>query len=415
MTYDAIIIGGGIGGLYLNYLLLKYKKAKNTILIEKSDYFGGRLFAYKTTVNRKKYIMEAGGGRFNDNHKRYIALIKKFNLTDKIIKLPKKVSLYTKKQKWKKSDLSRYLPYHYMDHLFKGVTLSQNMKKLSFNEWLKKKVEPELFNFILDTYPYTDIFKINAFDAIALYKKDMNITNNFYILYGGMDQVVHALVREIKKMGGALLLNTECLNFTEQNNIFTVTTSHHRKKTIYSNNLCLAIQKPHLLKFPYLKPLFPLIKSVSNARLLRVYAIFDPKCVWFKNISKSISDSKINYIIPINSKKGLIMISYSDESNAIYLNNLYRKSPKIMMDYILKECEKLFNQKIPKPLWFKSFFWQHGVGNWLPGYDSKKMSQKMIKPIKYKKLFICGENYSKIYQGWAEGALETAENVFKKM
>ena len=247
MTYDSIIIGGGIGGLYLNYLLLKYKKAKNTILIEKSNYFGGRLFSYKTTVNRKKYIMEAGGGRFNDNHKRYIALIKKYNLTDKIIKLPKKVSLYTKKQKWKNSDLSGYLPYHYMDHIFKGLTLSQNMKKISFKEWLKKKIAPELFDFILDTYPYTDIFKVNAFDAIALYKKDMNITNNFYILYG-VWKVVHALVREIKKMGGALLLNTECLNFTEENNIFSVTTSRYRKK-LYIPIIYVWLYKPHLLKF----------------------------------------------------------------------------------------------------------------------------------------------------------------------
>ena len=85
------------------------------------------------------------------------------------------------------------------------------------------------------------------------------------------------------------------------------------------------------------------------------------------------------------------------------------------MNYILNECEKLFGQKIPKPIWYKPFYWEHGVGDWLPGYDSKQVSKHMIKPIKYKNLFICGENYSRNFQCWAEGALETAENVFKKM
>ena len=415
MLYDAVIIGGGIGGLYLNYLLLKHKKAKKTILIEKADYFGGRLFAYKTIINRKKYTMEAGGGRFNDHHKRYISLIKKFNLHDKIIKLPKKVDLYLTKQKWKNSELSRYLPYHYLDNLFKGLKLTENMKKISFNEWLKDKVSDDIYRFILDTYPYKDIFKINAYNAVKLYKKDLNINNNFYILRGGMDQVVKGLTREIKKMDGRLLLHTECLNISEDNGTFSVMTNHSGKKYFKTKNLCLAIQKPHLLKFNYLKPIFPLIRSIMNATLLRVYAIFNPHCIWFKNLSKVISDSKINYVIPIDAKKGLIMISYCDEKNAKYLNDLQKKSPKRMMNYILKECEKLFGQKIPKPIWYKSFYWEYGVGDWLPGYDSKRVSKQMVKPIKYKNLFICGENYSENYQCWAEGALETSENVFKKM
>ena len=37
---DYIVIGGGIGGLYANFLL---NKKYNGILLEKSSYFGGRL------------------------------------------------------------------------------------------------------------------------------------------------------------------------------------------------------------------------------------------------------------------------------------------------------------------------------------------------------------------------------------
>ena len=107
------------------------------------------------------------------------------------------------------------------------------------------------------------------------------------------------------------------------------------------------------------------------------------------------------------------MISYCDEHNAKYIKKL--EKDKKMMPYIMGECEKLFNQKIPKPLWWQSFYWEHGVADWLPGYNSKLIGNKMIKPMKNKNLFICGENYSEKYQCWIEGSLETAEHVFKKI
>ena len=35
------------------------------------------------------------------------------------------------------------------------------------------------------------------------------------------------------------------------------------------------------------------------------------------------------------------------------------------MEFILKECEKVFKIKnIEKPTWFKCFYWENGVGNW---------------------------------------------------
>ena len=50
------------------------------------------------------------------------------------------------------------------------------------------------------------------------------------------------------------------------------------------------------------------------------YFIFDTKkCAWFKNIKKTITDSRLSYFIPINYDTGLVMISYVDEHNAIFL------------------------------------------------------------------------------------------------
>ena len=100
MNVDTLIVGGGISGLYLNYLLLH----KNTCLIEKSSYFGGRVETFTTKFRNKKYSMEAGAGRFTNNHKRLIKLIKKFGLTNKMFELSKKVNLFG----FKNSDLGHF-------------------------------------------------------------------------------------------------------------------------------------------------------------------------------------------------------------------------------------------------------------------------------------------------------------------
>ena len=60
-TYDIIIIGGGIAGIYTAYQITKQFKNTNFLVIEGSNRFGGRVH----TINQ----LEAGAGRFSHNHK----------------------------------------------------------------------------------------------------------------------------------------------------------------------------------------------------------------------------------------------------------------------------------------------------------------------------------------------------------
>ena len=219
--YDVLIVGGGISGLYLNYKLLKSKKCRKTLLVEKYDVLGGRIQTKHVSFKGKNHIMEAGAGRFNSNHKLLLKLIKKFKLENKMILLNSKYEVLTVKKRWENSELAEYLPYQILDHIFKKVTLKKTMKKQSFGEWLKKSIEKEVFDYIYDTYPYNDIFKINAYDAIKLYKIDLNINNKFYILAGGLSQIVKCLQKEILDMGGIIKTSTECTGYNKlSNNIY---------------------------------------------------------------------------------------------------------------------------------------------------------------------------------------------------
>ena len=55
MEYDIIIIGGGISGLNILYQLDKLKYNKKILLLEKNNYFGGRMKTFRKTINNTKY------------------------------------------------------------------------------------------------------------------------------------------------------------------------------------------------------------------------------------------------------------------------------------------------------------------------------------------------------------------------
>jgi len=428
--YHTIIVGGGIAGLYTQYKLLKKNRSKhrskhrikhssrnssknrskNILLIEKNNLLGGRIYTHKVNVKGKTHSMEAGAGRFNDNHKLLLKLIKELGCSNKIIKIPSKVNVICTKNKWKKTDVSKFSPYDYLDSILGKYKLKSNMKNISFENWLEKNIDNEIILFLKDFYPYKDIFKTNAFDALNLYKKDLNINNNFYILAGGLMQLTEKLKKEILLMGGVIKLNTELKNIENIEGSYLIKTN---KSDYLCENLILTGQRPDLLKIKYLKPVKKLIDTVKNATLCRFYFIFDTKnCSWFKNIKKTITDSKLSYFIPINYETGLVMISYVDEHNAKYLKKMEKENK--LVNFLLNECEKMFGiKKIPKPIWTKSFYWENGVGNWKVGVDSKLIEKKISKPMRNENIFICGENYSSESQCWIEGSLKTAENVLK--
>lgn len=413
---NIVIIGGGIAGLYMQNKLLKKNKFKSVILLEKNSRLGGRVYTYNTVVNNTEYSMEAGAGRFSSNHNRLFSLIEQYNLKDKVIKLNKTVDFYPRNRNLKNSKISHFLPYDFLDEIARKIKLTDDLKDISFKKWLSKNVSSNIMNFIVDTYPYKDIFKINTYDAIRLYKKDLNINNNFYILNGGLSQIVYKLKNDNLSMGGIIKINTQCndVKYNDKTKIFTIITN---KNDYTTDNIVFTCQRPDLLKFNILSPVKHLLQSIRNANLCRFYFIFDTKkCAWFKNLKKTITDSRISYFIPIDSEKGLVMISYVDEYNARYLKRMEEKNKLEFIQFMVSECKKIFGiDDIPMPIWTKSFYWNNGVGDWKVGVDSLQVQRKIIKPINGMKLYICGENYSRDYQCWIEGALQTADKVLNKL
>ena len=182
---------------------------------------------------------------------------------------------------------------------------------------------------------------------------------------------------------------------------------------VLSKKLVLAIPKQNLLDIEFLKPYFPLLKTINLIRLVRIYSIYSPENVWFHNMGKVTTNNNLGYIIPVSAEHGVIMTSYTDYTRANYWSKI-NKNKKVLNDTLNKNIENVFNIVPKNPKDIKVYDWENGVALWKKNVDSELLIKKIRNPIKGIPLFIVGENYSK-YQGWMEGSLNSVDSVISEI
>jgi predicted heme/steroid binding protein len=305
-------------------------------------------------------------------------------------------------------------------------------------EFLTKYVSASFSQKVKDVFEYSsDLNELNAYDAIEYFKYDYNKTSEFFTLNGGLEQIIERLLQAIKKTRAYKSHNIKLQNLSNVENItykkndasdlFEISVANYNSQgsspdILYSKYVICAIPKKSLTKLTIFKPLLSDLNSINSINLLRIYEIYDKDkeqdngTMWFKNIEKTITNTNVQFVIPVSSDNGLIMSSYSDCANARYWNNLLTNKG---LDYVkVKLNEKLnllfsiYNIKVPLSKYIKMYFWDAGVACWKKGVDSDYLSSKLLNP--YSRVFIIGENYSK-YQAWCEGALMTSESCIAKL
>ena len=402
--YDIIIIGGGIAGLNCAYELSKKKKYK-ILLLDERKYLGGRIL----TFYEKDYHYELGAGRFNNKHKNLLDLITKFNLTK--IEMDNKIDYIDKK-----FNLTKNIFFSVIKKIINKLKKinSNILKKYTFKELCYKYFNKKYINKIINYFGYKAEFEIlNSYNAIKIFKKNF-IENKFYYLKEGLSEICNRLSKECLKNNIKIKLNSLVNNISKFNDSYKIEIND---KDYYCNNLILAIKKNDLLKFKILKPINNILNSVKSAPLLRIYAYYPinklDNSVWFSKLNKIVTNTKLKFIIPINKKYGIIMISYTDYRDTIpFIKDNKIKNNNENINIINNELKKIFNIDIPNPIKLHSYYWIRGCHYWKKNYDSDIISKNIINPIH--NIYICGETYS-LNQAWIEGALETSKKVIKKI
>ena len=182
------------------------------------------------------------------------------------------------------------------------------------------------------------------------------------------------------------------------------------------NHVVCAMPFIDLVKLKILDPYKYLLNTINNINLTRIFEIYDTNYnntgkAWFHGIGKIVCNNRIKYIIPINSRNGLIMSSYIDLDNCNYWSRIYKNGKKYLQTIINKNLNLIFKAYdivVPKSKWIKLYRWDMGVACWKKNVDSVYVGEQIINLMP--NFYICGENYSQT-QAWCEGALETSEKV----
>ena len=450
--YDVIIIGGGISGLYSAYQLNKINPSLKVLLLESYKIFGGRVYTY----NDKYMTVDAGAGRFADSHSHLIKLIHELGLKNKVAPLTNNVvyapadgthsiqsSILDAPNNENASILQTYIDPIYNSLLDIGLG-TQNIpssgiitkvilaSKFESRHYLQSKtflqyastiLSKKEIQYIKDTFGYySELIIMNAYDAIALMNQ-LGPMNAFYMLKGGLSQIIDGMVDVIQKNAnfklytGKKVVDIKHVVGEMGGTGFNVILENG---IVYRGKKCIcAIPRPALEKFDIFRPMEKMLTKIKCGSLCRIYSVFEPDehgNVWFKKIPKFTTNNNIRMFIPIDEKKGIVMISYSDNYFAKYWKTLYdNEGIRSVNKELQNEIYECLGIHIPMPKHTKLFYWNCGVGYWGIGANSNEISTQLIKPFDTMDLFVCGEHYSENNQQWMEGALHTSHLVIDKM
>ena len=394
-----VIVGAGISGLYTAYKLSAH--TTDIKIIEKSDRYGGRIYTYKN-----KY--DVGAGRLGKKQKLVMKLIKDFNLEHLIIDIdPNKNYFVDEKMLTEQGLLKHYnSDYKSLKDLWQYVInykSTLDLKQFNFHNYLGSFLKTKEIKVLERSLGYiNEMYKLNAYNALYSLKKDFDVEDNaFFMLDGGLHILSKSIYEYLKTKNINVEFNT-ALQDIKDDYIITDKNQHIKYKTLY-----LAVCKKAYVTVPYFKPYYHLFDTVSVGNLLRIYAKYDLTTnKWLQNIKKTVTDNKLQFIIPI--RGDLIQISYSDDYIANFWNALSVKETKKQLTRLVKEMYP--NENVTEPLWITKHYWCCGSHFWKPNVNSKDV-QKQINDIN-DNIKIVGEIYSS-RQAWIEGALESVEKTMK--
>ena len=403
-----LIVGAGISGLYLAYkLLLKGVAAEDIIIFEKSDRIGGRIYTHEN----RGYKYSAGAGRLGKKHKYVTKLINDFNLQEQIININKNNNYFVDGKLYNEEQLLKHYKSQYknLNDLWKyAIEKKINKNKYDLNNYnlhnyfslILPTNEVELLKISLGYI--AEFYDMNAYNGLLTLRKDFDVKNkDFYVLRDGIHILCDVLYNYIKEAGVNIKLSSTLEDVYDDKKYIIVNGILYNYSSLY-----LTIKRSDYMNIQYFKKYDYLFNSVKDGNLLRIYAKY--KDVWFKDMPKILAQNKIQFIIPIDYKNGLVQISYSDSYNADFWNNF--KSDKDVMKYLTKILNEMFPDKnIKDPEWITRHYWEAGDHLWKVGVDSIKIQENIDNIFIAKNIYILGEAYSE-RQSWIEGALETIHN-----
>jgi hypothetical protein len=383
MPYDVVIIGGGIAGLYANYLLTK--KKHKCIVLEKNSTVSGRVREHEF----HGAMLKCGAGIIVPENKLVVKLLKKLGMKVEFSPAGIKdlvVPAFDMGEAVKK-----------VKKVYKTMT-KKDLLTLTAREILYKYFERDFAdNFILHS-EFEDYLD-GSFEYLMKYYPISDLDNKPFESMGGQwTELVDKLslpnvktdyeVSTIEKKGNTFWVNGD---IQAKQVIFAVTI------TALENIKCVGFKLPKISDY------------VVSTPFSRVYAYYKDGYTMkdgYVNVG-----GMVDKVIKIN--KNIVMASYADGPKAVFWGGV-KKLPLDDQKKILEEKLADVGFTFGKPDDIFTAFWTDGDHVIRPYGKYKTIDNlldKLSKPCKG--VYIIGEMLSK-RPGYVEGALLSVERMLKK-
>jgi hypothetical protein len=406
-TYDLIIIGGGMAGLYAAYKLLGEFKNISLLLLEKEDHIGGR--AGTEIFHGVPILIGAGVGRKEKDYL-LIKLIQELQIPNHefpasthyshVLQAP---STLIKQQ------------FAHLRSIYKDLAIQKQFKHKTFGEFACFFLGKEEYALFSQCAGYTDYVDADIHDVLYNYGFDDNTTSWTGISLHWSD-MTDSLTKKIGKKH--ILTNHEVSKIhimdTKDQSVAHRFEVVSQRRVYQCNHIIMATT------IDGVKQLLP-IKSniydqIHGQTFLRVYGHFTKESsqIMTQYVPKqTVVQGPIHKIIPMNPEKGVYMIVYTDNDGAKTMNR-YTKNTAKNREKMCRYLEQALG--IPEKTLLltdmRDFYWKIGTHYFEPMkgpyFSRSDFICKAQRP--YPGIFIVGEMISQ-NQGWVEGALESVEQI----
>ena len=412
-SYDVIVIGSGVAGLYLAVEMMKKKGPKpRIVVVEATRHLGGRAYTFHQTVDGKKLQWEAGAGRISENHHIVRELMRRYKLT--WVPIGGGVTFIDGATGKKEADyFDDGIPV-FLEPLWSLP--DEELRAQTVRQILTKIHGPAKAEEYLIGFPYrAEADTMRADMALWLFTHEFRRKESYGICGEGISAIVEGLRGELEAKGGKVLLEHKCVRVEQKGKKELVKVSCVKDGDpviLEGRRVVLAIPVESLKRVePFAK--WHGTKHLAMKPLLRFYAVFPESTGWAKD--RIVTSSPIRYLIPGNPAVGSVQISYTDSQDAEYWKEkLDTVGEKGVSEEMLRELRRLVQPSIPPPTFVKAHYWDEAITYWLPGdYDPKERSKEAYQPLEgMPGVYCCGESFS-VRQGWMEGALEHAAGLVR--
>jgi hypothetical protein len=405
--YDIIIIGSGMSGLYSAYYITQNFPNMSFIILEKfkKEWIGGR--TSNDTFYGTQIVTGAGIGRRDTNP----LLIQLMNELHVPFKNFLSVMDYSK----------MFLPLNIIDmlnHLKKEYKKHPELHHKTFKQFFTQIFGEKMYKQFLISSGYTDFENADLYETIYNYGMDDNTGgwNGLYIPWKKLvDKLYHTIGKQHFKFSCDVVKINPIKDKYEKPCLFEIITKNG--DVFLSNKVIVATTISSIQKLIPVKQ--NLYQQIHGQPFLRLYGKFNKKSseIMKKYVPHyTIVPGPLQKIIPMNSSKGVYMIAYSDNNNALILKDHLDNTPQNRKLY----CQ-LIEQSLGIPdgsltlIAIKDYYWPIGTHYYEPLSKEFLNRNQFLDEVQHpeKGILVVGEAVSR-YQGWVEGALESVKKGLTK-